>query len=140
MVWKNAKNEPLFSALSDPDAYVFTCINMTAEREELEDEQRRLCDVRPFMPILRLVAREGDRVEKLITTQISLLIGKGLYPQLTSELYGWLTMDAALHLPNTAAELCGFGSCTAIKKNLFFFKRTNYEHDRLICNWCLKIS
>lgn len=104
MVWKNAKNEPLFSALSDPDAYVFTCINMTAEREELEDEQRRLCDVRPFMPILRLVAREGDRVEKLITTQISLLIGKGLYPQLTSELYGWLTMDAALHLPNTAAE------------------------------------
>uniref|UniRef100_A0A671L1H8 phosphatidylinositol-4,5-bisphosphate 3-kinase n=1 Tax=Sinocyclocheilus anshuiensis TaxID=1608454 RepID=A0A671L1H8_9TELE len=43
MVWKNARNEPLFSALSDPDAYVFTCINMTAEREELEDEQRRLC-------------------------------------------------------------------------------------------------
>uniref|UniRef100_A0A671L7Q3 Phosphatidylinositol 4,5-bisphosphate 3-kinase catalytic subunit delta isoform n=1 Tax=Sinocyclocheilus anshuiensis TaxID=1608454 RepID=A0A671L7Q3_9TELE len=42
MVWKNARNEPLFSALSDPDAYVFTCINMTAEREELEDEQRRL--------------------------------------------------------------------------------------------------
>uniref|UniRef100_A0A8C1FKL3 phosphatidylinositol-4,5-bisphosphate 3-kinase n=1 Tax=Cyprinus carpio carpio TaxID=630221 RepID=A0A8C1FKL3_CYPCA len=78
MVWKNARNEPLFSALSDPDAYVFTCINMTAEREELEDEQRRLCDVRLFLPILRLVAREGDRVEKLITTQISLLIGKGL--------------------------------------------------------------
>uniref|UniRef100_A0A8C2AC15 phosphatidylinositol-4,5-bisphosphate 3-kinase n=1 Tax=Cyprinus carpio TaxID=7962 RepID=A0A8C2AC15_CYPCA len=77
MVWKNARNEPLFSALSDPDAYVFTCINMTAEREELEDEQRRLCDVRLFLPILRLVAREGDRVEKLITTQISLLIGKG---------------------------------------------------------------
>uniref|UniRef100_A0A673IWE7 phosphatidylinositol-4,5-bisphosphate 3-kinase n=1 Tax=Sinocyclocheilus rhinocerous TaxID=307959 RepID=A0A673IWE7_9TELE len=77
MVWKNARNEPLFSALSDPDAYVFTCINMTAEREELEDEQRRMRDVRLFLPILRLVAREGDRVEKLITTQISLLIGKG---------------------------------------------------------------
>uniref|UniRef100_A0A8C2E5U1 phosphatidylinositol-4,5-bisphosphate 3-kinase n=1 Tax=Cyprinus carpio TaxID=7962 RepID=A0A8C2E5U1_CYPCA len=78
MVWMNARNEPLFSALSDPDAYVFTCINMTAEREELEDEQRRMSDVRLFLPILRLVAREGDRVEKLITTQISLLIGKGL--------------------------------------------------------------
>uniref|UniRef100_A0A672R7S0 Phosphatidylinositol 3-kinase catalytic subunit type 3 n=1 Tax=Sinocyclocheilus grahami TaxID=75366 RepID=A0A672R7S0_SINGR len=97
MVWKNARNEPLFSALSDPDAYVFTCINMTAEREELEDEQRRMCDVRLFLPILRLVAREGDRVEKLITTQISLLIGKGLChtgPQLTSELFGRLTMEA----------------------------------------------
>ncbi|XP_030624864.1 phosphatidylinositol 4,5-bisphosphate 3-kinase catalytic subunit delta isoform isoform X1 [Chanos chanos] len=79
MVWKNARSEPLFSALGDPDAYVFTCINMTAEREELEDEQRRLCDVRPFMPVLRLVAREGNRVEKLINTQISLLIGKGLH-------------------------------------------------------------
>uniref|UniRef100_A0A4W4HIY1 phosphatidylinositol-4,5-bisphosphate 3-kinase n=1 Tax=Electrophorus electricus TaxID=8005 RepID=A0A4W4HIY1_ELEEL len=79
MVWKNARSEPLFSVLSDPDAYVFTCINLTAEREELEDESRRLCDVRPFMPVLRLVAREGDRVEKLINTQISLLIGKGLH-------------------------------------------------------------
>lgn len=78
MLWRSARAEPLFGALGDPDAYVFTCINITAEREDLEDEQRRLCDVRPFLPILRLVAREGDRVEKLINAQISLLIGKGL--------------------------------------------------------------
>lgn len=77
MVWKNARSEALFSALGDPDAYVFTCINQTAEREELEEESRRICDVRPFMCVLRLVAREGDRVEKLTNTQISLLIGKG---------------------------------------------------------------
>ncbi|XP_035243684.1 phosphatidylinositol 4,5-bisphosphate 3-kinase catalytic subunit delta isoform [Anguilla anguilla] len=79
MLWRSAKSEPLFSMLSDPDAYVFTCINETAEQEELEDELRRLCDVRPFLSILRLVAREGDRVEKLINSQISLLIGKGLH-------------------------------------------------------------
>ncbi|XP_069039831.1 phosphatidylinositol 4,5-bisphosphate 3-kinase catalytic subunit delta isoform isoform X1 [Lepisosteus oculatus] len=78
-VWKRARTEPLFTTLNDPDAYVFTCINHTAEREDLEDEQRRLCDVRPFLPVLRLVAREGDRVEKLVNTQISLLIGKGLH-------------------------------------------------------------
>lgn len=78
MLWRNARSEPLFSVLSDPDAYVFTCINRTAEREDLEDEQRRLCEVRPFLPVFRLVAREGDRVEKLINTQISLLLGKGL--------------------------------------------------------------
>ncbi|MGH0155813.1 UNVERIFIED_CONTAM: hypothetical protein FKN15_030010 [Acipenser sinensis] len=75
-VWKRAQSEPLFHALNEPDAYVFTCINVTAEQEELEDEQRRLCDVRPFMPILRLVCREGDRVEKVSNTHISLLIGK----------------------------------------------------------------
>lgn len=78
MLWRNARSEPLFSILSSPDAYVFTCINRTAEREDLEDEQRRLCEVRPFLPVFRLVAREGDRVEKLINTQISLLLGKGL--------------------------------------------------------------
>lgn len=77
MVWKNARSEALFNALGDPDAYVFTCINQTAEREELEEESRRINDVRPFMCVLRLVAREGDRVEKLTNTQISLLIGKG---------------------------------------------------------------
>uniref|UniRef100_H3DCH7 phosphatidylinositol-4,5-bisphosphate 3-kinase n=1 Tax=Tetraodon nigroviridis TaxID=99883 RepID=H3DCH7_TETNG len=79
MVWKNAQNEALYAALGDPDAYVFTCINQTAEREELEEESRRISDVRPFMCFLRLVAREGDRVEKLTNTQISQLTGKGLH-------------------------------------------------------------
>lgn len=77
MVWRNAKNEALFSGLGDPDAYVFTCINHTAEREELEEESRRISDVKPFMCVLRLVAREGDRAEKLTNTQISQLTGKG---------------------------------------------------------------
>uniref|UniRef100_A0A3Q2Q9H8 PI3K-ABD domain-containing protein n=1 Tax=Fundulus heteroclitus TaxID=8078 RepID=A0A3Q2Q9H8_FUNHE len=77
MVWKNASREALFCALGDPDLYVFTCINQTAEREELEEESRRISDVRPFMCVLRLVAREGDRGEKLTNAQISLLIGKG---------------------------------------------------------------
>lgn len=67
--------------LSGPEAYVFTCVNQTAEQQELEDEQRRLCDIQPFLPVLRLVAREGDRVKKLINSQISLLIGKGTQPE-----------------------------------------------------------
>nr|XP_040136186.1 phosphatidylinositol 4,5-bisphosphate 3-kinase catalytic subunit delta isoform-like [Ictidomys tridecemlineatus] len=79
MLWHEAQNEPLFHMLSDPKAYVFTCVNQTAEQQELEDEQQRLCDVRPFLPMLRLVTREGDRMEKLINSQISLLIGKGLH-------------------------------------------------------------
>ncbi|KFV72298.1 Phosphatidylinositol 4,5-bisphosphate 3-kinase catalytic subunit delta isoform, partial [Dryobates pubescens] len=79
VVWKHAQYEPLYHMLSDPDSYVFTCINQTAEQQELEDEQRRLCDIQPFLPVLRLVAREGDRVKKVINSQISLLIGKGLH-------------------------------------------------------------
>lgn len=79
VLWKHAQYEPLFHMLSDPEAYVFTCINQTAEQQELEDEQRRLCDIQPFLPVLRLVAREGDRVKKVINSQISLLIGKGQF-------------------------------------------------------------
>uniref|UniRef100_A0A670J8S5 phosphatidylinositol-4,5-bisphosphate 3-kinase n=1 Tax=Podarcis muralis TaxID=64176 RepID=A0A670J8S5_PODMU len=79
MVWHHAQFEPLFHMLSGPESYVFTCVNQTAEQQELEDEQRRLCDVQPFLPVLRLVAREGDRAKKLINSQISLLIGKGLH-------------------------------------------------------------
>ncbi|XP_030078354.1 phosphatidylinositol 4,5-bisphosphate 3-kinase catalytic subunit delta isoform [Microcaecilia unicolor] len=78
-LWHHAQYEPFYHMLSEPQAYVFTCINQTAEQQELEDEQRRLCDIQPFLPVLRLVAREGDRVQKLINSQISLLIGKGLH-------------------------------------------------------------
>ncbi|VTJ86547.1 Hypothetical predicted protein [Marmota monax] len=77
MLWHQAQNEPLLYMLSDPKAYVFTCVNQTAEQQELEDEQQRLCDVWPFLPMLCLVTRQGDRMEKLINSQISLLIGKG---------------------------------------------------------------
>ncbi|XP_037684506.1 phosphatidylinositol 4,5-bisphosphate 3-kinase catalytic subunit delta isoform isoform X2 [Choloepus didactylus] len=79
VLWHRAQYEPLFHMLSDPEAYVFTCVNQTAEQQELEDEQRRLCDIQPFLPVLRLVAREGNRVKKLVNSQISLLIGKGLH-------------------------------------------------------------
>uniref|UniRef100_A0A8C5PFU7 Phosphatidylinositol 4,5-bisphosphate 3-kinase catalytic subunit delta isoform n=1 Tax=Leptobrachium leishanense TaxID=445787 RepID=A0A8C5PFU7_9ANUR len=79
LLWQHAQQEPLFHMLSHPSSYVFTCINQTAEQQELEDEQRRLCDIQPFLPVLRLVAREGDRAEKLLNSQISLLIGKGLH-------------------------------------------------------------
>uniref|UniRef100_A0A1A8URB1 phosphatidylinositol-4,5-bisphosphate 3-kinase n=1 Tax=Nothobranchius furzeri TaxID=105023 RepID=A0A1A8URB1_NOTFU len=79
MVWRNAKTEALYCGLGDPEGYVFTCINDTAEREELEEESRRISDVRPFMCVLRLVAREGDRGEKLTNSHISSLIGKGLH-------------------------------------------------------------
>uniref|UniRef100_A0A8C5CRP2 phosphatidylinositol-4,5-bisphosphate 3-kinase n=1 Tax=Gadus morhua TaxID=8049 RepID=A0A8C5CRP2_GADMO len=78
LVWRRASSEPLFNALGDPASYVFVCISSAAERLELEAEHRRLADVRPFACFLQLVAREGDRAEKLANAQISLLIGKGI--------------------------------------------------------------
>lgn len=53
-----------------------------AETEELIDENRRLCDVKPFCSILRVtqrVAQKGEKIDKIINNQISHLIGKGQF-------------------------------------------------------------
>ncbi|XP_078615634.1 phosphatidylinositol 4,5-bisphosphate 3-kinase catalytic subunit delta isoform-like [Branchiostoma floridae x Branchiostoma japonicum] len=80
-LWQEARTYPLYSELAEVQSYVFMCINQTAEQEELHEEQRRLCDVRPFRPVLKLVQKKKDpaAVEKLLNSQISVLIGKGLH-------------------------------------------------------------
>lgn len=56
---------------------MFECVNQAAVHEELEDETRRLCDVRPFLPVLKLVTRNCGRAERLLDSKIGVLIGKG---------------------------------------------------------------
>jgi len=48
---------------------------------ELDDETKRLSDVRPFQPMLKVVeksTREGKQ-EKVIQAQLSVLLGKRQY-------------------------------------------------------------
>lgn len=58
---------------------MFSCINSNSEVEELRDETRRLCDIRPFCAILRVIEREGIKSDRNLDSQIGLLIGKGLH-------------------------------------------------------------
>lgn len=81
LLWKQAHSYPLFHLLMEIDSYMFSCVNQTAVHEELEDETRRLCDVRPFLPVLKLVTRNCDPGEKL-DSKIGVLIGKGNYTYL----------------------------------------------------------
>uniref|UniRef100_A0A7N6AR02 phosphatidylinositol-4,5-bisphosphate 3-kinase n=1 Tax=Anabas testudineus TaxID=64144 RepID=A0A7N6AR02_ANATE len=74
-----AQNFPLFPALGEMESHMFECVNQTAVHEELEDETRRLCDVRPFLPVLKLVTRNCGRAERLLDSKIGVLIGKGLH-------------------------------------------------------------
>uniref|UniRef100_A0A671F0L9 Phosphatidylinositol 4,5-bisphosphate 3-kinase catalytic subunit beta isoform n=1 Tax=Rhinolophus ferrumequinum TaxID=59479 RepID=A0A671F0L9_RHIFE len=78
LLWKQVHNYPMFNLLMEIDSYMFACVNQTAVYEELEDETRRLCDVRPFLPVLKLVTRSCDPGEKL-DSKIGVLIGKGLH-------------------------------------------------------------
>uniref|UniRef100_A0A8C5D1S3 phosphatidylinositol-4,5-bisphosphate 3-kinase n=1 Tax=Gadus morhua TaxID=8049 RepID=A0A8C5D1S3_GADMO len=79
LLWKQAQTYPLFPALGEMESHMFECVNQAAVHEELEDETRRLCDVRPFLPVLRLVTRNCGRAERLLDSKIGVLIGKGLH-------------------------------------------------------------
>uniref|UniRef100_A0A8C6UVJ7 phosphatidylinositol-4,5-bisphosphate 3-kinase n=1 Tax=Neogobius melanostomus TaxID=47308 RepID=A0A8C6UVJ7_9GOBI len=68
-----------FPALGEMESHMFECVNQAAVHEELEDETRRLCDVRPFLPVLKLITRNCGRAERLLDSKIGVLIGKGLH-------------------------------------------------------------
>lgn len=78
-LWQKAQTCPLYHRLLEPGRYSFVFINGSAEQEEVVDEERLLCDVRPYASVLRLVERKGDREEKIVSAKISMLIGKGLF-------------------------------------------------------------
>ncbi|XP_072249085.1 phosphatidylinositol 4,5-bisphosphate 3-kinase catalytic subunit beta isoform [Leuresthes tenuis] len=79
LLWKQAQTFPLFPSLGEMESHMFECVNQAAVHEELEDETRRLCDVRPFLPVLKLVTRNCGRAERLLDSKIGVLIGKGLH-------------------------------------------------------------
>ncbi len=78
-LWEEARKYPLQGLLKEQSLYNFLCINSMAENEELVNEGRRLCDVRPFCNVLKVVEREGDKNEEILNAQIGHLIGKGLH-------------------------------------------------------------
>ena len=68
-LWKEARNYPLFHLLQDPNLYIFVSVTLDAEREEFYDESRRLCDLRLFQPVLKLVEPKGNL--NIVTVEIS---------------------------------------------------------------------
>ena len=69
-LWREAKKYPLFYLLSDATSYIFVSITQDAEREEFYDETRRLCDLRLFQPILKVVEPKGNKEEKMLNSDI----------------------------------------------------------------------
>ncbi|KAH3824205.1 hypothetical protein DPMN_126036 [Dreissena polymorpha] len=74
-LWMEAKKYPLFHKLTDPSSYIFVGITQDAAREEFYDETRRLCDLRLFQPILKVVEPKGNREEKMQNYEIGTAIG-----------------------------------------------------------------
>lgn len=58
-----------------------------SQREMLVDENKRLCDVRPFLAVLNIVERQEDKADNVLNAQISNLIGKGIIISLVIYFY-----------------------------------------------------
>lgn len=65
--------------LHDSSSYSVSYINAMAQREILVDENKRLCDVKPFLSVLKIVERKEDKADYVLNAQISNLIGKGMF-------------------------------------------------------------
>ncbi len=50
----------------------------TAEQQQLDEEDVRLCDVSPFLALLKLIEKKGDKAAIQLDAQIGLLIGKSI--------------------------------------------------------------
>lgn len=57
--------------LGQPEEYVLVGVTQDAEQEEFWDETKRLCDLRLFSPILKVVEPRGSKEEKVLNYEIS---------------------------------------------------------------------
>lgn len=56
--------------------YIFTYVNSMAEREKVNDESRRLCDIRPTGVVLTVTECRGEKEDDTVNFSIGHLIGK----------------------------------------------------------------
>jgi len=74
-LWKAAEQYPLYHILQDSSAYIFVSVTQDAEKEEFYDETRRLCDLRLFQPVLKVVEPAGNKKEKMLKYDIGIALG-----------------------------------------------------------------
>lgn len=74
-VWRRMEKMPV-TKLRPASSYVFLGVTLNAKREEFYDENRRLCDLRLFLPLLMLVVPQGQTEENIIQSEINVVVGK----------------------------------------------------------------
>jgi phosphatidylinositol-4,5-bisphosphate 3-kinase len=78
-LWVEAKKNIFYRLLNESNSYIFIAVTQDSKLEEFYDESRRLCDLRLFQPILKLIEPEGNKDEKILNSEISLAIGRPVH-------------------------------------------------------------
>lgn len=77
-VWKLARKDALYRLLLSAETYIFSAVNQDGKLAEYYDEQKRLCDLRLFITLLKVIEPKGNKEEKVLHSKISIAIGKSL--------------------------------------------------------------
>eukprot|EP00731_Ephydatia_muelleri_P037245 Em0427g2a len=78
-LFKEAKKYPFFNQLKDQGFYNFLGVTMDGQKEEFLNDNQTLDDLELFLPILKLVEKQGDQEEKMLNAEIGNLIGYHLH-------------------------------------------------------------
>lgn len=76
-LWKtmNSTTAKYFD-MGDQTSFIFSAVTYDAKLEEFYEESRRLCDLRLFDLILKLIEPEGNKEEKKLNSMIDLAVGR----------------------------------------------------------------
>lgn len=94
--------------IGDQSSFIFSAVTLDAKLEEFYEESRRLCDLRLFDLLLKIIEPEGNKEEKRLSSMYDLAIGKKI-----NELF--------LELPKELRE----------EVNDFRKNNTEYENNKL---------
>lgn len=76
-LWKSINlSSAKYFDIGDQTSFVFSAVTLDAKFEEFCDESRRLCDLRLFDLVLKLIEPEGNTEEKRLNSMIDIAIGK----------------------------------------------------------------
>lgn len=76
-LWKNINSTTAkYFNIGDQSSFIFSAVTRDAKLEEFYEESRRLCDLRLFNLMLKLVEPAGNKEEKKLNSMIDLAIGK----------------------------------------------------------------
>lgn len=76
-LWEEVEKYPLFGHLKNKSHYIITAIKSpSARKEEIADEDQRICDVQPFFGLFKIAEKKELSEDNKLNESITNLIGK----------------------------------------------------------------
>jgi phosphatidylinositol-4,5-bisphosphate 3-kinase len=78
LLWRRAKDFPLFGLLRGREWYTLVFVNPKAEQEACHNEEKTLLEISYYKPLFKVVEKKEDGEEKLFGNRLGIVIDKSL--------------------------------------------------------------